>query len=365
MKKILIVLGTRPEAIKLISVIKELKKDEENFEVILCITGQHREMVRELLHEFDIVPEYDMDIMSRSQSLNHITTFVMNEVTTIISLEEPDYVMVQGDTTSAMAAALAAFNSKIPVVHVEAGLRTHDIYQPYPEEANRRIISLLTQIHFAPTTLAWNNLRNERTLYKNIHVVGNTGIDLLLEMDDEPELLDKTILITIHRRENLSHLEQICEAIGELSELHPEIKFLFCAHPNPQILSIVNKVLQKPNIEILVAPGYKKFVSYMKQCYFIITDSGGVQEEASVLGKPVLVVRNKTERVESLQAGLSKLVGVTKSNIIKVTQELLTNAELYKSMICKNNDLYGNGTAAKRICEVLKNEQSRQSNPMG
>ena len=365
MKKILIVLGTRPEAIKLISIIKELKKDEENFEVILCTTGQHREMVRELLHEFDIVSEYDLNIMQHSQTLNHITTFVMNKITTVITIERPDCVMVQGDTTSAMAAALAAFNSKIPVVHVEAGLRTYDIQQPYPEEANRRIISLLTQIHFAPTYLNWNNLQNERIAHKNIHVVGNTGIDLLLEMDDEPELLDKTILITIHRRENLPHLEQICEAIGELAELHPEIKFLFCAHPNPQILSTVIKILQKPNIEILIAPGYKKFVSYMKQCYFIITDSGGVQEEASVLCKPVLVIRNKTERVESLRAGVSKLVGVTKSNIIKVAQELLTNAELYKSMICKNNDLYGNGTAAKRICEVLKNEQSRQSNPMG
>jgi UDP-N-acetylglucosamine 2-epimerase (non-hydrolysing) len=363
LKKILIVFGTRPEAIKIVALIKEFEKNKEFFDIKICITSQHKEMLYEVLNIFDINPDYDLSIMKRNQDLFDITTNILDGIKVILEDVNPDLVVVHGDTSTAFVSSLASFYKQIDVAHIEAGLRTNNIYNPYPEELNRQFISKIAKFHFAPTTEAKINLLNEKVDEKNIMVTGNTVVDTLyhtLDTLENKELSDiylndnkKVILVTLHRRENIGEsFKNICESLKEIAKVNPNINIVYPVHLNPKIKGIAYQVLNDISNIFLIKPlAYDKFVNLMNKSIFIITDSGGIQEEAISLGKPLIITRETTERVELLNLNGVQLVGTSKELIIKSVQEFI-DLKIYNNM--EKSKVYGDGKASQRIVEFLK-----------
>ena len=369
-KKVLTVFGTRPEAIKMAPLVHALAADER-LDAKCCVTAQHREMLDQVLELFDITPDYDLDLMKAGQTLNDVTALIIQELKPILQEFKPDVVLVHGDTATTFAASLAAYYEQIEVGHVEAGLRTGNIYSPWPEEANRRLTGVLTKYHFAPTDTSKENLLRENFNPEDIHVTGNTVIDALLMVKDKietdadlnetlaeqfPYLDDskKLILVTGHRRESFGGgFERICEALANTAKAHPETQILYPMHLNPNVREPVNRILSGiENIKLIEPQQYLPFIYLMSRANIILTDSGGIQEEAPSLGKPVLVMRDTTERPEAVAAGTVKLVGTSIEVITESLTQLLTNKEAYESMSFAHNP-YGDGKACTRICDAL------------
>ena len=414
-KRILLVFGTRPEAIKMAPLVKEFEKHPEQFETLVCVTGQHREMLDQVLQLFEIKPQYDLNIMKAGQDLYDVTSRVLLGMRDVLKEAQPDLVLVHGDTATSTTAALAAFYQQVPVGHIEAGLRTHNIYSPWPEEMNRQLTGRLATYHFSPTPLSKQNLLNEGVKEENIHITGNTVIDALYwvinkmktdtslekkitntlinfglpqekinawsvasshDSASEATLLrtqshaSKLVLITGHRRENFGQgFINICAAIKELAEQHPDVDFVYPMHLNPNVRNAITQVFgghvianheersgkQFVSNTYFIEPlDYLPFVHLMSKAYLILTDSGGIQEEAPGLGKPVLVMRNTTERPEATKAGTVKLVGTNKSVIIRETSALILKPKAYQAMSRANNP-YGDGVACERILSFLVN----------
>ncbi len=361
----MIVFGTRPEAIKIAPVISELAKTG-SLKPIVTVTAQHREMLDQVLDVFSIRPDYDLNIMRPNQKLSEISTRSISALEKVIQKERPEMVLIQGDTTTAFIGALMAFYNKIPVGHIEAGLRTHDKYNPFPEEINRRLISVLSDLHFAPTKMAYESLAREGIEDKKIYITGNTVIDSLLgivktDYEFNHSALNKIdfgkkkiILVTIHRRENWGiPLKTICLALKKLAEKYSNIEIIYPVHPNLKIREVVKTVLKgNPQIHLLPPLNYELFSNLMNRSYLILTDSGGIQEEASFLGKPVLILRKVTERTEIIKVGTAKLLGTEKDRIVHEASKLLTDKDEYSKM-AKSTNFYGDGQASKRICEAL------------
>ncbi|WP_288260263.1 non-hydrolyzing UDP-N-acetylglucosamine 2-epimerase [uncultured Prochlorococcus sp.] len=357
-----LVIGTRPEAIKLAPIIIEFRKSNEiNLRVIL--TGQHKEMVLQVLNLFDIQADLDLEIMKKFQSLTYITSSILESLENEFSKFKPNLVIVQGDTTSALAAALAAYYQKIPIAHVEAGLRTNNLYYPFPEEANRKIISQITSLNFAPTQISADNLLASNTAGK-ILITGNTVVDALIIMSEKIKFLKNDylnnlnksfILCTIHRRENWGmNLDNIIEGIIRILDKHPDISILIPMHKNDIVRDPFLENFKSISRVILTEPlSYAELVFYLKDCIFVLTDSGGLQEEAPTFGKPVLVLRDNTERPEGIEAGTSKLIGTCPDGIFQEVNNLLTNSEIYRKMSTAINP-YGDGTASVKIVEECK-----------
>lgn len=375
MIKVLSVFGTRPEAIKMAPLVKKLEEDT-SIESIVAVTAQHREMLDQVLNLFDITPNFDLDIMKPNQDLYDVTTKVLLGLRDVIKSCKPDIILVHGDTTTCFAAALAAFYQQIKIGHVEAGLRTGDLYAPFPEEANRSLVGQIATLHFAPTNTSKNSLLAEGIAPEKIYVTGNTVIDALLTVREKlsnydaknfaPQLpsnvIDKIInkpskliLITGHRRENFGQgFISLCEALATIAKDHPDWLLVYPVHLNPNVQKPVNELLGNINNIFLVPPqDYLPFAWLLDQCDLVITDSGGIQEEAPSLGKPVLVTRNVTERPEAVEAGTVKLVGTSKESIIEQTTQILTNEALYKQMSETHNP-YGDGAASGRIVDAIK-----------
>jgi UDP-N-acetylglucosamine 2-epimerase (non-hydrolysing) len=362
--KVLTVFGTRPEAIKMAPLVKELQKFPDIFECIVCVTAQHREMLDAVLNLFDINPDFDLNIMKNNQNLWTITSDVLLKMKDVYDSVKPDIVLVHGDTTTSMAAGLSAFYAKIPVGHVEAGLRTNDKYNPFPEEINRVVVDSLCEYHFAPTDTSMENLKKAQIPLNNAFKTGNTVIDALLYIVNNKEAdishlgLNqnlKTVLVTAHRRENFGEpIKNICSAILKLVEENKNIQVIYPVHPNPNIKNVVYELLSNKERIILTAPqDYAPFSTLMKKSVLIMTDSGGVQEEAPSLGKPVLVLRRTTERPEAVEYGTVKLVGTETSDIVAAANKLLNDENEYKKMAEAINP-YGDGLASKRIVDILK-----------
>lgn len=362
MKKVMLVFGTRPEAIKMCPLVNELKK-RENIQTIVCVTGQHRQMLDQVLDTFKVIPDYDLSIMKEKQTLFDITTNILNRIKAILEKEEPDIVLVHGDTSTTFVTALACFYMQIPVGHVEAGLRTNNIYSPYPEEFNRQAVGIVSQYNFAPTEKAKNNLISEGKAPSKIWVTGNTVIDALkttVRKDyTHPELEwakgSRLIFITAHRRENLGEpMHHMFRAIRRVMEEHPDVKALYPIHMNPVVRKAAEEELGEcDRIHIIDPVEVFDCHNIMAQSYLILTDSGGIQEEAPSLGKPVLVMRDTTERPEGIAAGTLKLVGTEEEVIYKNFKELLENQEAYNTM-AKANNPYGDGHACERIADILE-----------
>ena len=375
MKKILLVFGTRPEAIKMAPLVKEFQKDTEHFETKVCVTAQHRQMLDQVLDVFGITPDYDLNIMAPNQDLYDITSKVLLGLRDVLQDFAPDVVLVHGDTTTSMAASLAAFYRQIAVAHVEAGLRTYDMLSPWPEEMNRQVTDRICTYYFAPTGQSRQNLLRENIEEKKIFVTGNTVIDALLMAVDiiatktgmeeqiHKEIQEKGytvgerdyILVTGHRRENFGEgFLHICKAIRELASQYPDIDIVYPVHLNPNVQKPVYELLSGLDNVFLISPlDYLPFIYAMQHSILLLTDSGGVQEEAPSLGKPVLVMRNTTERPEAVEAGTVKLVGTDAETIVGNVVELLRNKELYKRMSETHNP-YGDGQACERIVNALK-----------
>ena len=369
MVKILSVFGTRPEVIKIAPAIKELCKHPDKFICCTCITAQHRQMVDQLLKLFEIKPNYDLNIMKENQSLEYVTVTVLTQIGEIIRKERPDYLLVQGDTTTSMAASLAAFYQKVKIIHLEAGLRTWNKSHPYPEEINRIIIDSMSDFCFTHTEQAKQNLLREGVALDKIEVTGNTVIDSLLgiaatDIDTRNSPLEnipfnkKIILVTAHRRENFGQpLINICNAIKEIAlRYSSSVQIVYPVHPNPNVQKPVYSILKGIiNVSLIEPLDYKYFVYLMKHSYLILTDSGGLQEEAPSLGKPVLVLRQVTERPEAVETGTAEVVGTQSRAIVEATVKLLENKEKYERMVQATNP-YGDGNAGKRIVERLLKE---------
>ncbi|MDP2760804.1 MAG: UDP-N-acetylglucosamine 2-epimerase (non-hydrolyzing) [Sideroxyarcus sp.] len=370
MKKILLVFGTRPEAIKMAPVVHALK-EQTDFDTKVCVTAQHRQMLDQVLNLFEIVPEFDLNLMKPGQDLTDITCNVLTGMREVFKQWTPDLVLVHGDTATAMAAALAAYYAKIPVGHVEAGLRTNDIYSPWPEEMNRRMVGRVTTYHFAPTETARNNLLSEGCADNTIFVTGNTVIDALLkvveriktdklliqEFSQKFSFIDadkRMILVTGHRRENFGEgFENICKALRKISE-RGDVQVVYPVHLNPSVQEPVHRVLEGcENIHLIEPEDYLPFVYLMDRAYLLLTDSGGIQEEAPSLGKPVLVMRDTTERPEAVEAGTVELVGTDEARIVAKTFALLDDAQEYQRMSRAHNP-YGDGHASQRISKILQ-----------
>ena len=364
-KKILIVFGTRPEAIKMAPVVKAFKNETDNFETKVCVTAQHREMLDQVLDFFSIEPDYDLDLMKPNQNLHNLTADIIVETKVVLEDFKPDYVFVHGDTTTSMAVALASFYSGAKVCHVEAGLRTNNKLSPFPEEINRQITGRIADLHFAPTELSKQNLIKEHIPEKNIFVTGNTVIDALLEgvkiikerkfdsIEKLKNVVDKKrkfILVTGHRRENHGQgFQNIIAALKELANKYPKMDIIYPVHLNPKVKIPVNNALGNiPNIKLIEPQPYEAFIWLMSNCKLIITDSGGVQEEAPSLGKPVLVMRDTTERPEAVDAGTVILVGANTNKIVSNTVELIESKKKYNSMSLTNNP-YGDGKTSQKI----------------
>ena len=361
MKRVLCVIGTRPEAIKMAPVVLALKK-EPWADVKVLATAQHRQILDQVLDFFEIEPDIDLDIMRPNQSLTALTSRLLQDIDDMLLAEKPDAVLVQGDTTTVMAMALVCFYHQIPVGHVEAGLRTWDMQNPFPEEANRMIAGKLARWHFAPTQVSSENLLKDNIPDSQIYVTGNTVIDALLmtadkDLDIGVELDDskRLVLVTAHRRENFGEpFAEVCRALKALAQANPDVQFLYPVHPNPNVKDVAHQHLAKiPNFVLCDPLDYPPFVAAMKRSYLILTDSGGVQEEAPALGKPVLVLRNETERPEAVEQGVVKLVGPNYDAIVKETQNLLDNEQAYRAM-ARGVSPYGDGMAAGRIVNILK-----------
>ncbi|WP_421297827.1 non-hydrolyzing UDP-N-acetylglucosamine 2-epimerase [Aeromonas sp. 700722] len=369
-KRVLTVFGTRPEAIKMAPVVHALAADER-FEAKVCVTAQHREMLDQVLSLFEIKPDYDLNLMKAGQTLNDITARILLEIKPVLQEFKPDVVLVHGDTATTFAASLAAYYEQIAVGHVEAGLRTGNIYSPWPEEANRKLTGALAKYHFAPTETSKQNLIQENYVEDSIIVTGNTVIDALLMVKDKIEqnsvlqatlasrfsFLDETkklILVTGHRRESFGDgFERICEALAITAKANPDVQILYPMHLNPNVREPVNRILGGIENIILIEPQeYLPFIYLMMRSYIILTDSGGIQEEAPSLGKPVLVMRDTTERPEAVAAGTVKLVGTDVERIVFSLSELLNDVNIYKEMSFSHNP-YGDGYASKYICSKL------------
>lgn len=371
MKRILVVFGTRPEAIKLAPVIRRLRNDGDMFDVRVCVTAQHREMLDQVLEVFDIQPHHDLNLMSPNQSLFDVTAKALHGLEDVLTQEKPDIILVQGDTTTVLTSALAAYYQRIPVGHIEAGLRTNNKFSPFPEEINRRLTSVLSDYHFAPTLTARNNLLDEGVEGTNVHVTGNTVIDALywaVEMvqnktaDDFEELKGvgddgRFILVTGHRRENFGgSFQDMCLAMRKLAEDNRDLRIIYPVHLNPNVQKPVHEILGRiPNVSLIPPLSYLPFVYLMSRAHLILTDSGGIQEESPALGKPVLVMRDTTERPEGIEAGTARLVGPNHDQIVKHTQQLLTDADAYAAMSQAENP-YGDGRASDRIAQILANK---------
>lgn len=378
--KIMLVFGTRPEAIKMAPLVKGLQALNERVETIVCITGQHREMLDQVLDLFEITPQYDLNIMTPGQDLFDITSRILTGLKPILLQENPDYILVHGDTTTTLSTSLAAYYARIPVAHIEAGLRTGNKWAPYPEEMNRRLTGALTDLHFAPTPAAQSNLLKEGVAKESIHVTGNTVIDALLvtvdklrgdisarrALDEQFSFLNpsrRLILVTGHRRENFGQgFQDICHALVEIAEQYTDVEIVYPVHLNPNVRRPVNEILTSRNLDNihLIEPlDYLPFVYLMDKSYLIITDSGGIQEEAPSLGKPVLVMREATERPEAVDAGTVRLVGTVREKIVGETRKLLDNEHEYLHMSRAHNP-YGDGRAAHRIIDVLLTQKRKE-----
>lgn len=381
--KIMLVFGTRPSAIKMAPLVHAFK-NQKKMDLRVAVSAQHREMLDSVLEVFQIEPHYDLDIMREGQDLFDITTDVLLKLKPILQTEKPDLVFVQGDTATAFSASVAAMYLKIPVAHVEAGLRTYDLYSPWPEEFNRQVVARIAKYHFTPTQLAKAHLESEHLNPSEIVVSGNTVIDALLWMNErfekEPAFYNafvkqleqvlpfdineqKYVLITGHRRENFgSGFLSICEAIAKLAANNPKIHWVYPVHLNPNVQKPVYDLLAGlPNIHLISPQDYAPFLCLLKNCYYVLTDSGGVQEEAPSLGKPVLVMRDTTERPEAVDAGVAKLVGTAKEEIVRWGQRLIEDAEAYLEM-AKAVNPYGDGQAASRIASFIREELCQKEN---
>ena len=371
MKKVLTIFGTRPEAIKLAPVILELKRDP-SIKSRVCVTGQHRKMLDQVLDIFNIEPDFDLDLMRPNQDLAGMTARILTETSRVIAQEHPDIILIQGDTTTVMATAMAAFYLNIPVGHVEAGLRSGNPRSPFPEEMNRRVTTTVSTLHFAPTETARQALLREEVPDRQVFMTGNTVIDALHIVANQPvphkamELLSragvngpngdpKMLLVTAHRRENFGEgLEEICHGLKMLVERNEDLVLIYPVHLNPNVQEPVYRILQGRERILLTSPlEYDVLVHLMKESYIILTDSGGIQEEAPSLGKPVLVMRTETERPEGIRAGTAKLIGPFKEKIVTETEMLLHNTALYEQM-AKAVNPYGDGHAAKRIVDIIR-----------
>lgn len=362
MLKVMVVFGTRPEAIKMAPIVKELE-NRKNIETIVCVTAQHREMLDQVLELFKIIPKYDFNIMKKSQTLSYITSQVLTYLDDVIKTEKPDYVLVHGDTTTTFAATMTAFYNKVKIAHIEAGLRTYNKFSPYPEEINRQIVGLISDLHFSPTELTKNNLLKEGKDENTIFVTGNTAIDSLkytLSDNYQDEYTnwvgdDKLILLTAHRRENLGEpMKNIFLAVRKLIEDNKDIKIIYPVHKNPQIIELANDVFFGCDRVKLIEPlDVVSFHNLMNKSYFVMTDSGGIQEEAPAMKIPVLVLREETERWEGIKAGTLKLVGTDKDKIYLEASRLLKDKNMYKSYQDAINP-YGDGFASIRIVDTIE-----------
>ncbi len=363
-RKVMLVFGTRPEAIKMCPVVKELDL-RKNIDMVVCVTGQHKEMLDQVLDYFEIVPKYNLDVMQDAQTLYDVTNKVLNGMKYILESEKPDIVLVHGDTTTSFATALACFYSRVQVGHVEAGLRTHDVYSPYPEEFNRQGISIVSKFNFAPTNRAKNNLLAEKRNENEIYVTGNTAIDALkttVRSNYTNPLCkwvgknNRLIVLTAHRRENLGEpLIRIFMAINRITQEFDDIKVVFPVHLNPAVQKTAKKIFKGNDRVLLTEPmDVIDFHNLLAKAYLILTDSGGVQEEAPSLGKPVLVLRDITERPEGVEAGTLKLVGTEEENVYNECKKLLIDKQAYKKMSQAKNP-YGDGTASIKIADILCN----------
>lgn len=390
MKKALFIFGTRPEAIKLAPVVHQLKKHDSYFKTVVCVTAQHREMLDQVLDIFQIVPDYDLDVMTEGQDLFEVTNRALSGLGHILRQEKPNLVLVQGDTTTSFVGSLAAYYLQIPIGHVEAGLRTHNKYNPFPEEKNRHLTSVLTDYHFAPTEWAKNNLLKENVSEEKIWVTGNTAVDALLKVVSRQKSVDrqnefskyfrekwnlilpadtetdpdtntdraKLILVTGHRRESFGEdFKNICLALREIAQRNRRVTIVYPVHLNPNVQKPAYEILGPSQLNyrniFLISPlDYESFVYIMSKSYLVLTDSGGIQEEAPSLGKPALVMRNITERPEGIEAGTVKLVGIDKERIVEETQKLLDDSGYYEKM-SKGVNPYGDGRAAERIVSIL------------
>lgn len=363
--KVMVIIGTRPEAIKIAPMIRILNRFQTKVQLTVVTTAQHRDMVDSILRLFQIKPHIDCDIMQSRQTLTQITVRALSKLSQIIKTQNPQVVLVQGDTTSAFSGALAAFYHQVPIGHIEAGLRSFDKYNPYPEEINRKFIAVIADWHFAPTKQAKLNLIQENIPPNRIYVTGNTGIDALQYFTKQhyippiPELhqvnwRNRIILVETHRRENWGQpMRNICSALINIVERNQNVELIFPCHPNPQVYKIVHPALAgKKRMHVFIATKYSDFVQLMKRSYLILSDSGGIQEEAPNLGKPVLVLRKVTERPEAVQAGVIKVIGTDIDNLITNTQRLLDNPAEYRKM-AKKTIIYGDGKAASRIVNIL------------
>lgn len=361
MKKIMLVFGTRPEAIKMCPLVNELKT-HKNMQTIVCVTGQHRQMLDQVLEAFCVIPDYDLSIMQDKQTLFDVTTNIMQRIKSVLEEENPDIVLVHGDTSTTFVTALACFYMQIPVGHVEAGLRTYNIFSPYPEEFNRQVVGIISQYNFAPTEMSRENLLREGKNPESIYVTGNTAIDALqttVREDYSHEELEwakdsKLIMITAHRRENLGEpMVHMFRAIRRIMDEHEDVKAIYPIHMNPVVRETAEKELGGcDRIRIIEPLDVLDFHNFLSRSYLILTDSGGIQEEAPSLGKPVLVMRDTTERPEGIEAGTLKLVGTDEEFIYESFKELLENQEAYEKMAYASNP-YGDGTACKRIANIL------------
>jgi UDP-N-acetylglucosamine 2-epimerase (non-hydrolysing) len=369
MKKVLLIFGTRPEAIKMAPLVKGFQNHPESFETCVCVTAQHRQMLDQVLEFFEITPDYDLNLMRPAQNLFQLTADIITGLKPVLEAFKPDYTFVHGDTTTSMASALASFYAGVKVCHIEAGLRTYNKQAPFPEEINRQITARLTDIHWTPTLAAKENLLSEKVSGR-IEVTGNTVIDALLfaveklksysdnEIEELSSLLDfskRTVLVTGHRRENFGDgFIRICEALLEIAG-NPDVEIVYPVHLNPNVRDPVNRLLAgKTNIRLINPLAYPAFVWLMNKSSIILTDSGGIQEEAPSLGKPVLVMRNTTERPEAVEAGTVHLVGTDKEKIVAATSRLLQDPVYYQAMQ-KIHNPYGDGLAVQRIVEIMKN----------
>ena len=361
-QRVLVVIGTRPEAIKLAPVIKQLAKGRPAVQPVICVTGQHREMVDDVLRLFEIAPEFDLDIMKRHQTASGVFATVLERIEPVLRQARPKLAIVQGDTTTTVASALAAFHERVPVGHVEAGLRTDNLYDPFPEEMNRRLVTQLATLHFAATARAARRLVDEGVTPDRVHLTGNPVVDAVHWIRSRggvaagsPPATTRMILVTAHRRENLgAPLERICAALRMLVADHPDVEIVYPVHPNPLVTGPVRAALgATPRIRLLPPVSYPELLRYMDEAYLVLTDSGGLQEEATVLGRPVLIMRETTERQEAIEAGAAALVGTDPSTIVDRVTTLLHDKRAYATMATPR-DLVGDGRAAARIVRITR-----------
>lgn len=358
MKKLMFIFGTRPEFIKVYPVMKECQK--QNFDVVVVNTGQHQEMLDEMLQHFNVVEHYDLNIMNKCNGLTDILCETLKGLEAVMVKEKPDLVLVHGDTSATLAGSLQALYQQIPVAHIEAGLRTYNKYSPFPEEMNRQLTGVIADLHFTPTSTTEANLLAEGKAAETIHVVGNSAIDMLkYTLDDQfqHELIDwagddKLILVTVHRRENLDDLRHVFTAFNQICEKHADVKIVYPMHMNPRIQKVARETIQSSNIKMIEPLNVVEFHNIMKRSHIILTDSGGIQEEAPALGKPVLVMRDTTERPEGVEAGTLKLVGTQTDNIIKEVDILLNDQSAYDAMAHVKNP-YGDGTTSEQIVSYI------------